>query len=483
MAWHIVRMGPLRPEIETGPEPAGDLPRRLLASLRAGGFRRFVAEWGGRLAARCPLDAFGAKRLRDLLDAAGEFDEAGGSDVDEFLRFVENYSVNDLAADSAVRVMTVHQSKGLGFDVVLLPELAGDSVAAPAPRDFVIARARGSNRPAWAMRLPRAVVCECDDTLAGEAARALAADAFEELCVLYVAMTRARRGLYAITSYPGPHSEAITPGALLKLRLADDIKPVSGAPFVADGQGFTALYEDGSFDAYPGPLAAPRRPCAVRPRIAPDFSARPSLRSPLQRVRPSAEELRVTQAGALFADERRDVLDFGTAIHELFEKVGWIEEADADAIVSEWLRSARFAEAVRRDACEQFRRAMLSPEVRLVLARPAAAVELWREKSVEVVIGSRLVSAKLDRVVVERDSSGRAVRAGLLDYKSDRVSAGAAMDRAVSTYRPQVSLYARALSLILDVPLPRVRCDLVFTRAAAVRRVRTLREPAGATRR
>ena len=60
----------------------------------------------------------------------------------------------------------------------------------------------------WVLPMPRRSVAECDPMLAEQIGKCDAESAFEELCVLYVAMTRARAGLYLITSFQGknrPH--------------------------------------------------------------------------------------------------------------------------------------------------------------------------------------------------------------------------------------------------------------------------------------
>ncbi len=72
-----------------------------------------------------PEDAFSRLRARQLTEAARIFDETGSRDATEFVAFMERYTVRDAESASVVRVMTVHKSKGLGFDVVLLPDLEG----------------------------------------------------------------------------------------------------------------------------------------------------------------------------------------------------------------------------------------------------------------------------------------------------------------------------------------------------------------------
>jgi ATP-dependent exoDNAse (exonuclease V) beta subunit len=198
-----------------------------------------------------------------------------------------------------------------------------------------------------------------------------------------------------------------------------------------------------------------------------DYADQPSRRRKLQQVEPSGEEDDVRGGAWLFEPENREVLDFGTAIHALFERVTWAEEADVDAIVAEWSKGAVCSDDVRRDACRQFRDAMNRDEVRAALRRPSGACELWKEKRFEVVLaGAEWITGAFDRVTIERDGAGRIRQATILDYKSNRVSTEAQMSRAAKHYREQLALYARALAAILRAPPAAIRTQILFTRTA-----------------
>jgi ATP-dependent helicase/nuclease subunit A len=315
-------------------------------------------------------------------------------------------------------------------------------------------------------------VAENEPVLTRELARADADACFESLCVLYVALTRARQGLYAITSYPGPKSEALTPAAILKQRLLADTSPTDGPRLTLGGETCLRLYAQGDWAWYRAIRRPPPRRAAAPPAAIPaDFAARASTRRRLAAVEPSAREALVRKAAWLFDAESRRVLDFGTAIHALFEQVAWIETADAEAIVRDWLKTSADPEAVRRDAGEQFRRALGAAEVRGALGRPAGAAELWREKRFEIVFeDGAWVSGTFDRVTILRDGRGRAERAVILDYKSDRIEASQAA-AAAEKYREQLDLYAQALARILKLDASAISRELLFTRPARVVRL------------
>lgn len=467
-----VRMTPLGPVLEeqwqVGPR-GDDFSLRLPRQIHAEGFQGFVRHWGRALDRVSPLDDFGRLRLNDLIDAAAVFDAEGGNrSCGDFLRFINNHDIRDLAAEGAVTVMTVHQAKGLGFDVVILPDLMGGSFAKARAVGLAARRDPATNRPLWFLEMPRRVVSESDEVLRDALQRCDEDACFEELCVLYVAMTRARRGLYMITAFPGKFSKAVTAAALVKTQLAGDPKPVTGVEVDIAGMACTQLYEAGRRDWYRDVPIVKKGPVTPAPALPADFDERPSQRTRLVRVAPSLQDEIERNAGWLFAGESREVLDFGRAIHELFEAVEWIEHAQPEAIISDWLPSSQDSAEVKRDVCEQFRNALAAEEIRRDLSRPEADVELWREKRFEIVIDGRWVTGSFDRVVISRDATGKPRGATIVDYKSNRVETDAELAETAERYRPQLELYGKALSRILNLRSSAIGLHLLFTRAGRV---------------
>ncbi len=462
-AWRHLQMSPLGGYFSQHSLARADIPLMLLGEIEVGGFQSFVRRWGARLDSVQPLDPFGRQRLRDLTDAAAEFDATGSRDVNDFLRFIDNYVIHDPGMENAIRVMTIHQAKGLGFDLVILPDLQGRALTDLGNSNLFVFRDPATNSPRWVLRMPRTFIALADPVLAASLDSAHADACFDSLCLLYVALTRAKRGLYIITSFPGKNSQTVDAAAFLKACLATKEIPIS-----LGGGEFTCLYECGERNWYTfASLETPLPPKAV-PALSDEFASQPCRRVRLQRIVPSEEIEGERFADELFSESYYRRLKLGTAIHELFERVHWLEQMDIEALVEEWRRATAIEAEFRSEAEERFRRALESEAIRKALSRPEGKVDLWRERRFEVVLGDRWITGAFDRVVIERDRDGSVARATIMDFKTDEITGEAALRQMAERYRPQLYLYREALARILAIEPSRIALRLVFTHAGRV---------------
>jgi len=453
LAWRHLQMSPLATELDRRTAPLA-----LLRQIQSDGFRAFFRFWGRRLDAIQSLDDFGRRRWRELMDAAGDFDAAGSRDGSAFIRFMENYELHESAAEGAVRVMTVYQAKGLGFDVVILPELQNRSIVGAGKVDFVVARDEVADAPAWALRMPRRVLAERDDVLADQLRVKDERSCFEALCVLYVAMTRAKRGLYMVTSFPGKASKAVNEAALLKKQLGGE----TATTITLGGNEYDSLFCEGRPDWYREcKLVSPPEVKASAPE--PGFVLRAGARKRLSRLAPSAGAVAPEAAGMVLGTSVKVAFELGTAVHELFEHVAWSDDLDTDAVVNLWTAMSGCDESCRSSAVEHFRKAVANEAVRDALARPEGDVELWRERAFDLVLDECWVTGVFDRVVLERDGEGRPCGATILDYKTNAVTSEEEIEQAAEHYRPQLALYGKALARLVGLEPEAIRLCLLFT--------------------
>jgi ATP-dependent helicase/nuclease subunit A len=154
-----------------------------------------------RLPEGAPADDFSRQRLRLLLALAREHDSEGGG-LDDFLERAKAHGRRQVAAAANVQILTIHRAKGLGFDVVLLPVFETTRMDA-APRETFLARRGSDLQTEWLLHRPPSAIAEADGVLREAHRQQVNDTAYDELCVWYVALTRAKHALHVFTLPPG----------------------------------------------------------------------------------------------------------------------------------------------------------------------------------------------------------------------------------------------------------------------------------------
>lgn len=419
-----IRISPLAAHLEAEglvPENAG---LAVLREINRAGFeaalRRFVPSPG-----------------RAALYAAREFDATRNRSCDDFLRYLEELTIPGGGAGQ-VTVMTIHKSKGLEFDAVVLPELQGGKGLDSVELGFEQHTGAG-HETEWVFDVPGKTFAEADPVLRSHLESRRETAIYEALCVLYVAMTRAKQGLYMVITSAAGTSTSLQLSALLTDTLSSEPQPVP-----SDGQPCSKVYSSGDSDWMPEKEAQPEPEKTEWPPF------RFETRKRLIRRLPSEEE-QGADAGLLFAPERMRAAETGLQLHQLFEQIEWLEadEAAPEAEGSEYI-------------CRLFGQAMQSDAIRSLFARPGADAEVWREKPFEVVIDGVWISGRFDRVVLRHAADGRICGAEIIDFKC-----GNATELKESEMR-QMQLYRKVLSRLTGLAEEQILCRIARIRSGRV---------------
>ena len=346
---------------------------------------------------------FGQRRANDLLAALADFDASGCKSPHDAADWIERLEISQTPGVAAVQVMTVHKSKGLGFDVVILPQISNDTV--PKTQRFDIASGENwiiETPPAWARRIIP-VINEAETRWA-------ATQRYEEICMLYVALTRAKRGLYVLLDRPSDKAEP------LKASLSNWIQISAKQANTKD----PFLFECGSADWIQ--LINPHE--TSKPKSAP-----PKLQDPHRRratVTPSQSKNK-TQS----VSHSRTGMKFGSEVHALMEQVSWIDEAAPSLPKS--------------DAADAVAKLIASPSVAALFQRNGKSIDLFREQSADAIVDGQLMTGIIDRLHLHRDESGTVTRVEIIDYKTDAVASARDL---VDRYSGQMQAYQSTLQKI-----------------------------------
>lgn len=472
-SWEHVMMSPLRRVIEsefrTTAQMREDQDRqrrsavalRILSQLAENGFERTLRWWMDRLMSVLPgMDPFSRSRMEELCRCAREFDRTASGDADGFLTFAAEWKVRDAVVPGAVQVMTVHKSKGLTFDVVILPDL--DNTGRSSRAGDLVIRRKEEGEVEWLTLMPRRMFARTVPVLS-DAVEKLAADLWRDrLSNLYVAVTRARYANYLIIPPPpksppkdgrASHPAALVLGMLVNSGRASEVP--AGAPagtlacygdplWYADHpvrEGMTGGGKPEQLDLFAGASAPP--PAPPRPRL-PDHPVRPSVS-------------RDWRAASLFRAGAAEARQHGTTVHRLLAAAEW---NDAEGLAA----MAAAAEGAGRESAEALAEAkacLTAPALAGLFRRPDGEAEVWRERAFDAILDGVWYSGIFDRVVIRRLPDGTIASVTLAEFKTGRWRPDKEAVR--DDHRRQVLLYRAALSRLCRVPESAVRCLVVYT--------------------
>jgi ATP-dependent exoDNAse (exonuclease V) beta subunit len=150
-------------------------------------------EWGERL-----REPFFVERVEMLRALAIEFDMNGDRSIDAFWERMSQFSIEGGRLEGSIQVMTVHKAKGLEFDMVILPFLhTKTGIGTSFPASFMQKR-DAQDQVIWNVKSFRKELTHWIIPLKQYRQEMLDQAVYEDLCVLYVAMTRAKQWLYLL---------------------------------------------------------------------------------------------------------------------------------------------------------------------------------------------------------------------------------------------------------------------------------------------
>lgn len=475
-ARYHVACSPLGPCIGLGPGASDRETTRVAARIRSDVETTGMARTLDRLI-EATSEAMSPRehaRCLSLVQIARRLDAEGRAGCGAMVDAIDDSRVRETST-TRVRVMTTHAAKGLEFDVVILTDLGSSMFRRSAEiigdrRDALGEISSVTCRPSPALQ-------EAAPELGAIVDRAKNRVLMEGLCVLYVAMTRARHVLDIIISgrslkIPRDGSTTIYPGRLIAGALTADQMPIEAAGILFQATlGDWAKHVQRRDTDQTSPL-----PTAECTEVTLRF-ARPSVKPSgrLARVSPSSLEGGGTRTlSEFFRPVSESGRSRGTLLHALFERIEWIEGGTpSDDELMAVLESLGSTSEQSQEAFAAFRAAAARPEIARWLSRetfpvaPGESLELWRERAFATRIQAdaepMLLSGRFDRVVIRKDGKGSPVEATLLDFKTDAVSDEISTLERARHYEPQLRAYRDALVASTGLPARAIHCILLFT--------------------
>lgn len=349
------------------------------------------------------LSSFARQRADDLLQALQAIDRSPAPSVKAAALMLHHLQVGQSPGSAEIQVMTIHKAKGLGFDVVILPMISNDSI--PDYGKFEIAKTSD-----WICQTPAAWVRKLYPEWVKAESEWADEQRYEAMCVLYVALTRAKRGLYVLLEDKDLKAENTS--------LAQWIR--NSCP--GDGP---VIFESGNF-------------FSDRPKIADSSNIDttvPALGSMILRHKP--------KTASKEAQGHQAALQYGTAMHALMESLTWLDEAPFTAT---------------GELADQLLPLWNIPEWRAILEKRQRRVSLFREIPVDGMVGENSVRGIIDRLHLFRDENGQITHAEIIDYKTDRVDQA---EELRARHEEQLLIYRTLIAKALAMEEKNIDCLLL----------------------
>lgn len=481
--------------------------RRLSLTLSAGELVRRVCEETGFDAIVGAMPDGERRRLNVglLCDYAEKYEAAGNLGLSGFIRFIDKVArtSGDLATAARpsenadiVRIMTVHQSKGLEFPICILADMQHAFNERDNTESVLISSSAGLG-----MKRRTEDGISVYDTASRRAA-VITSERMgrsEEMRVLYVALTRAKENLVMVTSVPNPEKglakvavecgigERANPFAVLRMNnfsdlvltalmrhpAADELRKLSGVDvpiFLSEKDKFKLKVVVSDSESFMTESANEQK-IAAKPVFFNEVQARLDYSDP-RSVLSSVPAKRAASDGSerginreYFASSRPAFMSSGgltpaqrgTATHKFMQFSNYAAaragiESELARLVDGGFLSEDEGKAVNIGAAKRF---FMSP----LAERIFASDNVMREKKFASLFPAKFFYPELtgeaaeEKIVVQGIADCVFVEDGelvIVDYKTDTgVDAEALLDR----YSAQLEIYREALSQALGMPV------------------------------
>lgn len=395
------------------------------------------------------------------LNAARAFDAEGGSLAD-WVRRISTLTSQGVASSRYVQVMTIHKSKGLEFDAVILP--LTDKKAIDNEKDLTYFRAPDGSS---VLLRPKGVKSElCLQNWSGAFDDQVSAwkcsHRREAYNLLYVAVTRARYANYILLNGCNltAGSERSESG-LIRRAFGGRTGKYDNTELLVEPVGNEFWYEQKkkpeNSHTVPGAEAVSEPlgcPVPFRRKLSPS-----ELSKEEDAQRQEAEDKPVPHYG------NGSGVELGTAVHACWEQVSRLGENEPEWMEQPTLTEQRIVAA-----------ALQQPDVRaLFTLRPDQ--EAYNEQRIAAVndADNTWISGTIDRLILTTDAAGQVTAAHIIDYKTNQLVPGPdgkdAYEVLMEKHTAQMTAYRRLIAAAF--PAAAVSVSLVSCPEDAEARVLT----------
>jgi ATP-dependent helicase/nuclease subunit A len=454
-AWEHVNMSPLYSYIKSEYHTQSLFITSELNYIYDHSYSKFIEKWVNILSNEINIKEFAVIRTSQLINAAEQFDKTGNKDALDFIDFINKYEISSSAGKTNIQLLTVYKSKGLEYDIVILPELKKKPVNKISNISGLHQKTDQNNLSEWTNYLPKRKIGEIDETINEFVDELDSEHSYESLCCLYVAMTRAKKALYMIAEQCSKTGDSLYQSDIL-------INTLESNPLIENNQ-LAPVYECGNYQWFIDYAQKAKTEKIIKSDIHLTFKPidTPKTISPSQ----VSDKDKSTGITELLNFSSNTLIQSGNCIHYLFEQINWLEEYNFDETQLFELLKNQYSNDIVKESIELFKNIIFDKNLSELFKKPTPQSEVWIEKEFSVIVNNKWLSGRFDRVTIIKNSSNKIEKINVLDYK---LGSSNNINEYRTLYAEQLNLYEAALAKILKIPLSNIEKSLLLVKSCNI---------------
>lgn len=384
--------------------------------------------------------------------------------IRDFIRWMQKQSednarmpeqVSETAPVDAVRIMTIHASKGLEFPIVILTSTSGGRRGTASLQIMRRNENKGTQLEVQLGNKDLGLRTEgVDDAIEHDKAES----EFEDVRLLYVAATRARDHLFVSMHRSNKSKNALSAKIEEHLQGSESLwqkwqKPLNlPEPKTSQSEPPETIEQ---YNAWLAERTEVVQTASLRGYTTPTALKPPTSRAPLQAKEPTERiDDEAPKPG-------RAATELGRAVHGVLQHIRLTDWTESELVTLSEQMATDHGDPDRAGEVTELARAALNTATMQRAVKAAQRSEAWREVSVAAALPEIAgeLEGQIDLLFTEEDGS-----ITIVDHKTDREREGITLDEAAEPYLNQMAAYAWCVEGVTGLKVQ--RAVLIFSSRA-----------------
>lgn len=397
-AFEFVKMSPLRNLVS-----ASDFRAKSLSKISEGGLCGFLSEFKTEIfnyykSQNKNIPTRESEIFAKLFEACREFDESGLSGIENAIKFLSEKEYDLTGTSNVIQVMTIHKSKGLGFDMVILPDIYKLKYRERKGLSYLV---EGNQRQGLYYPM-KGFYANINDKFESISSSNKQREDFENLCKMYVALTRSKTAMYLVMPNFEDSKKLSNEGmffnAVNRVKNCEELE--SDDSTMRYSIGNKAWYEDSSKG---------KNDESINKTQSIEKIENPKFVEKIERVKSASKLADKT------VEFNAESAEFGSAVHKAFELVK-LDKTQVAESVKRAVNSANLKESLKGEVERILAKNLSKDEIAQYFVADENE-EIRNELEFDVMQEGKLARGIVDKIKIKRNASSVIEKITIIDFK------------------------------------------------------------------